>query len=58
MIHYGYEITHVPGMYLYTTDTSLRVPIQSHNPCTLQTETEAFVAAVISCLPATSHSLP
>ena len=37
-----------------------QVTIQSHNPvdfCTLQTEIEALVAAVISCLPATRHCL-
>jgi len=50
---------HVPGKCLYTADTLSRIPNQPTDPgdSTLQTDTEAFVAAVISGLPATPQRL-
>ena len=60
MMRYDYEVVHVPGKYLYIADTLSRAPHQSANsedPSTLQIETEAFVVAVVSGLPATPHRL-
>ena len=60
MMRYNYTVTHVPGKYLYTADTLSHTPRQSEDiedSSTLQMVTEAFVATVVSGLPATPHRL-
>ena len=56
---YNYSISHVPGKSLFTADTLSRAPApDNHDDSTsLQNETEAFVAAMASKLPAISDRL-
>jgi len=59
MMKYNYSISHVPGKSLFTADTLSRAPTSSKNDdsTSLQYEIEAFVAAIVSNLPATSDRL-
>ncbi len=61
MMRYNYSISHVPGKLLYTADALSRAPVSAsgnHEDSTsLQNETEAFVAAMVSNFPATSDCL-
>ena len=56
---YNYSISHVSGKLLYTADALSRAPASgNHEDSTsLQNETEAFVAAMVSNIPATSDHL-
>ena len=57
MMRYNYSISHVPGKLLYTADALSRAPASGNHEDCLQNETEAFVAAMVSNLPATSDRL-
>jgi len=58
-IQYNYSISHVPGKSIFTANTLPRAPTSSKNDdsTSLQNETEAFIAAIVSNLPATSDHL-
>ena len=58
MMRYNYSILHVPGKFFFMADTLSRAPASgNHDDLSLQNETEAFVAAIVSNLPATSDCL-
>ena len=59
MMKYEYSISHVPGKFLFTADTLSRAPsaVDKDKSATLEEETEAFIAAILSAMPATSDCL-
>ena len=59
MMKYNYSISHVPGKLLFTADTLSTAPASDNHEDSksLQNETEAFVAAMVSNLLATSDRL-
>ena len=58
MMKYDYLISHVPGKSLFTADTLSRAPVPGyHDSTSLHNEIEAFVAAIVSNLPATPDRL-
>ena len=59
LMRFDYSISHVPGKFLYTVDALSRAPILSPGGTYLEeaTQTELFVQAVVSHLPADSDRL-
>ena len=57
LARFQYEIMHVPGKLLYTADALSRAPIYSVSVGGEEKRMEAFVAAVISSLPASDGRL-
>ena len=57
MVRFGYSIVHVPGKNLCTSDIFSRSLVDSQQATTLQEETETFVEAIVSHLPATESQL-
>ena len=59
LMRFDYTISHVPGKHLYTADALSRAPVSSPDAATTQegAQTESFVHALTSCLPASSDRL-
>ena len=57
MMIFHYSIVHVLGKTLCTADTHSRSPVDLQQETTLQEETEIFVEAIVSHLPATESQL-
>ena len=54
---FEYDISHVPGKLLYTTDTLSRAPISSTEFCNLQEEADLLMAISVEHLPASSQRI-
>ena len=60
LMRFDYDVVHVPGKYLYTTDMLSRSPLQNspdENTLAQQQEVEYFIQAVSSHLPASETHL-
>ena len=53
LARFDYEISHVPGKYLYMADALSRSPLPITGDSSTQSEMETFIEAVTSTLPAT-----
>ena len=53
LARFDYEISHVPGKYLYTADALSRSPLPTTGDFSTQSEVETFIEAVTSTLPPT-----
>ena len=52
LARFDYDISHVPGKYLYTADALSRSPLPTTGDSSAQSEVEVFIEAVTSTLPA------
>ena len=57
LMRFLYKINHVPGKMLYIADTLSRAPLSTHSADGVETDTEMFVQAVISGIPANKQYL-
>ena len=51
-MRFQYRIVHVPGKTLYIANTLSRAPVSTTNTEEVEKDTEAFLQAVISSIPA------
>ena len=58
LMRYNFSIVYTPGKFFYIPDALLRSPLpQSNDQCDLQEPVEAYIASVVSTLPATPQRL-
>ena len=57
LMRFLYQINHVPGKTLYIVDTLSRAPLSTHSADGVETDTEMFVQAIISGIPASKNYL-
>ena len=57
LMRFLYKINHVPGKMLYIADTLSRAPLSTHSADGVEIDTEMFVQAVISGIPANKEYL-